>query len=50
MLVGIGIGAWLTYAFYGLIVKIWRATIILGIVLGMVAAFVFMLRFFWNML
>jgi hypothetical protein len=50
MLVGIGVGAWLTYAFYSPLVKIWRAVIVLGIVLGMVAVFVFMLQTLWNML
>ena len=50
MLVGAGIGAWLTWAFYGPLVKLWRAALVLGIFLGMMAAFVYVLQIFWSTL
>lgn len=50
MLVGAGFGAWLTYAFYGPLVTLWRAATVLIIVLGMTAASVYMVQILWNML
>lgn len=50
MLAGAAVGAWFAYTFYAVLVRIWLATLYLGIVLGMLAAFVYALRIFWNML
>jgi hypothetical protein len=50
MLVGAGVGAWLTWAFYGPLVMLWRAALVLGIFLGMMAAFVYVLQIFWSTL
>ena len=46
MLVGAGVGAWLTWAFYGPLVKLWRAALVLGIFLGMMTVFVYVLHLF----
>jgi hypothetical protein len=50
MLVGAGIGAWLTHALNGPLVRLWRAAILLGIFLGVMAAFDYVLQVLWNML
>ena len=40
--------AWLTWAFYGPLVKIWRAALALGFFLGMLASFVYVLQILWQ--
>ena len=50
MLIGAGIGAWLTYAFYGPLVRLWQAALVLGLVFGTLAVLVCIFRAFWNML
>ncbi len=47
---GGGVEAGLTYAFYGPLVKLWRAALVLGIFLGVMATFLYVLQVLWNML
>ena len=48
MLVGAGAGAWLAWAFYGPLVRLWRACLVLGMFLAMLAAFVYVLQILWG--